>query len=113
MSETPMFESMAKAGRPDMYMSDQPMPMAKQGGAPIAVALDQQDTEVANLIDEVHILLDKIRPVMGPEGAEAADKMGNLTKAPVSDVTNRININSIRLGELRRTVRTARDRVEL
>ena len=105
--DTPMYDDMATAKRPGPSMA-----MTKNG-APIAVALDQQSTEVQNLIDEVHMLLDKIRPVCGPEYPMPADTDSGMASPETSEVADNINSNSRNLANLRRTVKSVRERVEL
>ena len=113
MSETPLYndvENMARMSAPIMPKAG----LDRVGsGAPVLVALDQHDAEVANLADEIHILLDKIGPVTGPERPEMADKSPGEIEVATSQVADRINTSSRTLSNLRNTIRSVRERVEL
>lgn len=109
MAETPVFNSITK-NPPSLHETAK---MPRQEGAPIATALDQQAAEVANLIDEVDLLIEKIRPVTGPERPEPTASDLKEQEVAVSDVANLINKSTEKLAILRRYVHSIRERVEL
>lgn len=109
MSDTPFYDGMATT-----TVSKPAMGSLRDGvGSPIGNAVDQQNAELENLIDEVHRLLDKIQPITGPDMNPQPGDPSDKPSAPNSDIANHINRVSRRMVELRRLVVNVRERVEL
>lgn len=92
-------------------ISDMPSP-SRERGAPIAVAVDQHESELSMLNEEIRILIDRIRMVTGPEQPEN-NNTSSTPAAPTSSLASQINGWSYALREMRLLVKDVRERIEL